>query len=286
MNGNRRNKQNKSPDIWKRILPYAVISAVSFMVGIVLLGFMFFDAQQLVNLGLVGNFYYIVLLPLGLSAATFLFGILRSHALYKGKIAYGTLELSGAVVVFVLVVIGGFYLPKPPPESFDFTIFVQGEQGFGNIVLSNEGEVLIQLGADIRSEKIGDKGQAEFKNIPAKFRGQEVPITVKAEGFEILNPSAKHSLTGDELIIQVRRKAALVSGNVVDSNGQPISNARIRIGDIETNVTDLGHFIITLSGGRVVPEVEAYITAAGYESLYIRLIPNGGDASIQLHRSQ
>jgi len=256
------------------------------MAGFGLLCLMLFDAQRLVDLGLVGNIYYIVLLPLGLSAAAFLFGILRSHARYNGKSNYGNLELSGPVVVFVLVVIGGFYLPKPAPESFEFTVFVQGEGGFGNIVLSNEGEVLVQLGADIRAEKIGDKGQAEFKNIPAKFRGQNVSVTVKADGFEVLNPSAKYSLSGDGLTIQVRRKAAIVSGNIVDTNGQLISNAKIRIGEIETNATDLGHFAIILPGSRSTQEVEAYISANGYISWHGRLVPNGGDASVQLRRSQ
>src|SRR5580693_6830864 len=71
------------------------------------------NADLLGRLGLTGNLYYLVLLPMGLAAAVFLFGVLRSYARYSGKQLGGMLELSGPIVAFVLVVILGFVLVKP-----------------------------------------------------------------------------------------------------------------------------------------------------------------------------
>jgi hypothetical protein len=114
-------------------------------------------AEKLVRLGLVGNLYYVVLVPLGLSVAAFLFGVLRSYAVYTGKVAGGNLELGGPIVGFLLVVILGFVL-VPDPSPFAVTVFVHGDSGKQDLVLRNRGAVLLDLGGDRRRELIGDRG--------------------------------------------------------------------------------------------------------------------------------
>jgi uncharacterized membrane protein YiaA len=88
---------------------YAIVALVAFLLGFVILGVMLWNAQLLVSLGLTGNFYYVLLLALGLSAAIVLFGVLQSRAVYRGNTGWGRLELSGAIVGCVLVGVGGFY---------------------------------------------------------------------------------------------------------------------------------------------------------------------------------
>src|SRR5947209_7005753 len=73
------------------IILYAVISLVCFLVGLGVLSLLLWKAETLVKYGLVGNIYYVVLLPLGLCAAGFLFGVLRSYARYTGQQLGGTL---------------------------------------------------------------------------------------------------------------------------------------------------------------------------------------------------
>ena len=48
---------------------YALVSLVAFLIGFLILSVMLWNAQLLVSLGLTGNFYYVLLLALGLSAA-------------------------------------------------------------------------------------------------------------------------------------------------------------------------------------------------------------------------
>src|SRR5438094_6939016 len=59
------------------ILLYALIALVSFVCGIGVLILMLWNAEALTKLGLIGNLFYIVLLPLGLCVAVFLFGVVR-----------------------------------------------------------------------------------------------------------------------------------------------------------------------------------------------------------------
>src|SRR4029078_2397405 len=98
------------------------IALASFLCGMGVLGLMLWNAEALTKLGLIGNLYYIVLFPLGLCAAVFLFGVVRSFARYKGEQYGSTLEL--ASVAFVLAVGGGFVLGPKPPSTFPLTVFV------------------------------------------------------------------------------------------------------------------------------------------------------------------
>ena len=77
---------------WSRIAPYAVLSLGSFVLFLFLLALLLRNAERIVALGLTGNLFYLVLVPLGLSAAAFLFGALRSFAQYRGKHFGGVLE--------------------------------------------------------------------------------------------------------------------------------------------------------------------------------------------------
>ena len=269
---------------WQRVAPFAVLSLISFLCGMGVLAVMLWKADRLIALGLVGNLYYLVLIPLGLSAATFLFGVLRSYAVYTGKVLGGTLELGGPIVAAALVVIGGFYLPKPAPEAFTITVLVHGEAGPHDLVLRNVGIVWMTLGPDRRQERIGDKGQADFKNIPASFRGQEVPVSVEAGGFEMASPSQKYLLGGPSIDVVVRRKAAHLTGRVQDTEGRPITNATVRIGDVQTRVDTNGHFSLILPVLQESGEVSADVLAPGFKPWHGRFTPNAGEATVQLHQ--
>src|SRR5713101_1835822 len=57
--------------------------------------------------------FFVLLVVLGLLAGAVLFGMLRSHARWKGSALNGTLELGGAAVVFIgILFLGASYAPK------------------------------------------------------------------------------------------------------------------------------------------------------------------------------
>jgi hypothetical protein len=266
---------------WHDIAPFAWISLGCFAIGVGLLLLMVWKAEKLVALGLTGNLYYIVLLPLGLSAAGFLFGILRSYARYSGKVLGGVLDLGGPVVVFALVVIGGFFLPAPQ-TSFAITVFVHGEGGIQDLVLKNSGYVILDLGPDRRKERIGEKGEAYFSGIPANFRGQEVQLWVESEKYEPVGTDQKHRLNGSSLYLVVRRKSGRISGRVQDSNGKPLSGVEIRVAGL-TGATDTsGHFEITIPGNLMAEELDLEALASGYAPGRYKAIPNANAMTITL----
>jgi hypothetical protein len=135
---------------------YAVIALISFLCGVGILSLVIWNADMLERLGLANNLYYLILLPMGLAAAGFLFGVLRSYALYSGKKLGRMLELRGSVVAFLLIVILGL-INKPPVNEIKIgdKVFLRSQQGSHVITaqmskynwprLGNEGKVILTL---------------------------------------------------------------------------------------------------------------------------------------------
>jgi hypothetical protein len=185
-------------------MPYAGLAGGAIVVAVVMLVFMLRSAETLVRLGLVGNLYYLVLVPLGLAVAAFLFGTLKSHAAYTGRVMGGAIELGGPIVGFLLVVMLGFWL-VPNPSAFALTVFVHGIKGRQDLVLRNQGAVLLDLGGDRRREAIGDRGQAYFAGIPPSFRGQAIRVALDAEGYESTTPDRDVRLDSESLYLACGR---------------------------------------------------------------------------------
>jgi len=259
-----------------------LFSLVSFAGGLLLVVLLLTNAGLLVSLGLVGRFYYLTLLLLGLFGAGFLFGALRSIGIYRGKLFGGAVELGGATVGFALIVIGGFYLPLPE-SNFPLTVYVHGPAGPQDLLLRNQGEVLVDLGGDRRSAPIGDRGQAFFAEIPANFRGQKVNVALDASAYQRPDNS-RLELDGTSLYLEVQRKSAHIAGNVIDETGAPVVGATVSVAGISTTSVEQGRFDLVLPSGRVLDEITLRVSADRYEPWNQMVMPNGGPVTAVLRR--
>lgn len=267
------------------VLPFALLSLGSFLAALVLLWLLIAKAEMLVGLGLEGQLYYVVLVPLGLSVAAFLFGALRSYALYRGEILGGMLELGGPVVVFCLVVLGGFLL-VPSPEPFAVTVFVQGADGAQDVPLRGVGEVVLDLGPDRRRQPIGAEGEVHFTGIPARFRGQEVAIWVEADGYAMADRDGKHRLSAnDHVTLAVERQPVILRGRVQDSELRPVEGARLLLGELETASDAEGAFVLEIPGKMLDEKLILDVSAFGYEPKSYPVVPNSNDVNAMLRRS-
>lgn len=160
---------------------YALIALAGLLIGIALLFFYVYQVPKLVQSGFQDRFFYILLFPWGLTCAAFLFGAMRSYARFTNKHLGNALELGGPVVLFVLVVLGGFKLVPSAPETFDLTVRAHAADGRDPIITS--GQIRIQLDSSSRKESIAD-GEANFKGIPSKFRVATVRVLPQVEGYD------------------------------------------------------------------------------------------------------
>jgi hypothetical protein len=264
------------------IILYALISLVFFLVGLAVLSLLLWKAEMLVKLGLVGNLYYVVLFALGLCAAGFLFGVLRSYAHYTGEHLGGRLELGGAIVAVGLVVSGGFVLVPKPPSTFPLTVYVHGEAARNNLILRNSGRVFIDLDGDRQSRSIGENGEAYFPAIPDKFRGHEVPVWVDAKGFESTTANEKQRVDGANLYLAVRKKSGHLSGHVQDPDRNPIPNAELNVAGISVHSDSAGHFELMIPGDKLEQEMNLQAVALGYKTQHYKVVPNANEVTVTL----
>ena len=281
----RSSTEQSNPQSWSKIAPYAILSLCSFLCALVLLALLLWNAEKLVALGLSGNLYYLVLLPLGLSVAAFLFGGLRSYARYRGKQFGGVLELGGPVVAFVIVLILGFCLPAPA-SNFSLTVYVHGPGGPQDMVLRGTGSIMIDTAGLRRKASIGNDGEAFFPEIPANFRGQEVPVALDAAGYELVDPHQKFHLAGSSVYVEVRKKPGRISGYVHDDDGKPLAAVSIVVAGLTTSSNGAGYFELGIPGDQLQPSLTLNAVVSGFIPWNDTVVPNSNDVTITLHRQR
>ncbi|HXJ41532.1 MAG TPA: hypothetical protein VNH18_19795 [Bryobacteraceae bacterium] len=179
--------------------------------------------SRLTAFGVALQFYYVILVTLGAFAALITFGVLTAVAHYESK----GLTLSGSAVVFLLVIILGYKL-VPQVDVFNLTARLRDAQG--NAPAS--GTATLLLGSDQRAVLIGGDGQAEFKQIPLKFRPIRTKFELHSAGYRLTDPAHLYDLRSDVIDVSVVQYTdpavidALVSkvSDRVQSPGWPESN--------------------------------------------------------------
>lgn len=268
---------------WPEILPYAFLSLGSFVAGLLLILLLLMNARRLVSLGLEGRFYFLALLPLALSVSAFLFGALRSSAIYIGKQVGGDLELRGAVAGFFIVMVLGLWIPRA--THFPLTVYVHGQRGVHDLVLRKQGLVVLDLGGDRRAKPIGENGDAIFPAIEAIYSGQLVHVFLEADDYELID-SRPRELEGESLYLEVQRKEAHVSGRAQDTQGEPIAGAAVNIKNMTTTTGASGHFEIAIPRTMTDPEFTLQVTMTGYEAHREIVVPYGGEIVVILKKRE
>ncbi len=130
-------------------------------------------------------------------------------------------RIAAAVVTVIFIGLFGWWIwpasvqpaSTPPASNFLLTVYLHGSAGPKDIILKGRGYVLIDTGGLQRKADIGENGEAIFVEIPANFRGQEVPVRLDADGYELTDPHQKIKLDASSAYLEIRRKAARIAGH-------------------------------------------------------------------------
>ncbi len=252
----------KQPDKISK-LTWVYISGAASLFFLIAAILMIFLSPRLSEFGITKSFYYIILIPVGLASAAFLFGALRSSAKYSGKTSYGSIELTGPVVIFCLVIIGGFYFASP--ES-DFLLTIRTVDPAKPEKIINEGTIIIDFGDQRLDKKLNENGEVMFSGVSSKFIGKPVNIFPQIKGYKIKEgnsiPIPENRIIYLELTERI--DSTLLRGMVINDKGDPEDSVFI---DIESGVAsaasdDKGRFSV------VVP-------ASAGEALLLTAVKNG-----------
>jgi hypothetical protein len=166
----------------------------------------------------------------------------------------------------LLIVILGFKLLPPPASRFDVTVFLNGEAGRQALVLRNQGQLSLDLGADRRIESVGAKGEVRFIGIPNDMRDRRVAIALDADKYELADPNLELKLDQEVFYATVRAKSWRLIGPVSDPEGRPLPQAHVAMAGKSAKTDADGRFELVLPADLPEHERTLTITAAGYET--------------------
>ncbi len=219
----------------KKTSSWLIVSGIAFLATILASAILVFYGNQLESIGIVGNLYYIILIPLGFSAAAFLSGAMKSYANFttNESFAYGKLKLAGPVVIFALVVGGGFIMPNLNKEKyFDIKFrILSDDKSTGQF---NDGKLILYIGKEPKTSNIHD-GEAIFYNIPATYSNKSVEVLPVIEDYKLAD-SGNITISDKDDYINVnvvRIKESLITevrGSVFNENNIPVRNAFVNFG--------------------------------------------------------
>lgn len=239
---------NGSPKQLLSPMAYVIIALFGASLGIALLLFYVYQAPRLIEGGTTSQVFYVLLILLGLSCAAFLFGAMGSYAQFSHKQLGTSIELGGAVVVFCLVVVGGFRL-IPQVESFDLTVRLHEADSRGNLITA--GKVFVDLDSDHRTGEIDSKGEANFKEIPQKFWGTQIKIHPQVEGYEetSIPVTVKSKSRTIDLELKREQPLSMLRGTIVLPPG-PKKQIKLFVDGAkgEGQADDLGRFEFSVKG--------------------------------------
>lgn len=227
---------------------YAVIALFGLAVAICFTVLYIYLVPRLVQNGAQDRVFYVLLIPWGLASAAFLFGAMGSFAHFTHKHLGNALVLGGPVVLFCLVIVGGFKLVPPLPETFDLTVRPHGPNGTDPVIML--GEITIDFDNYRRSQPLSSNGEADFKGVPAKFRGATVGVVPRVDGY--IQEWQHLELKGMVLDLTLRRELQPVTHLTGSIAPPPKDWAELRImvdgQSAEGKVDQLGGFNFQVTG--------------------------------------
>lgn len=276
---------SKKPDQISKLKWVYISGAVSlFFLLLAILMIMF--APAITGAGITKSIYYIVLIPVGLASAAFLFGALRSSAKYSGKSSFGKLELTGPVVIFCLVVIGGFYFATPDSE---FLLTIRTSIVNEPEKILSHGSLILDIGEQRLDKQLSENGEVSFAGVPSRYLGKSVNIIPQIKGYKIKGSSS--ILIPDNRIIYLeledRKDSTLLRGRVINETGNPVDSVIIDIeSGLASSVTDengLFTIIVPAAKGETVLLTALKNGTTGYREFIT--VPERGSIEVRFKTS-
>jgi hypothetical protein len=231
---------------------WITVSGIAFLISFLASILLVLFGNRLSDFGITNKIYYLILIPLGFSSAAFLSGAMKSYASYssEGSSLPGKLRLAGPIVVFLLVVIGGFYIPGLMEVSQTFDLKVRILSDDQETSKFDEGSLRMYLDDKTYAGNIRE-GEVVFSTIPNEFQNRNVRFELLVEGFQLadlagMRISKARQVLDLKVVKMEAYRTTQVRGSVTDELGNPIQNALLNFSSgLATGPTnELGDFNI------------------------------------------
>ncbi len=262
---------------------YVLIAFVGLIIGVGLLVFGIYNKQHIVSWGLVGNFFYVIHLILGIVTGLFLFGVIKSYAFFTHTTPSHTLQLGGPAAIVFLVVVGGSFLLKPdPPRKVSLMVTLKPVTEISGVDYT-KGKIILII--DGRKSTLPIDA---YKQGKIELSGDDVTKKAKIEvidieSVELLHPDKEYLLNVDNIEVEIRKKLRTFSARVIDKAGHPVADASVYISPTQSTKSDSdGIFKIQLESDQSSFRLTVDKKGAGSFDEYVYFDQQQGK-DIQLH---
>jgi hypothetical protein len=239
---------NRTKSTAQKNLPvssYILISVVGFVVSLFCIYYYLNHIQGNVSEGVSQKIFYLILILFGIAASALIFGAMHSFGELSGQKMDTKFKFAGPVVGVILVVAGGFYLPKSATQQ-TFSVRVMDEQK----TPVTEGKVTLYFSNYTREQAIDKNGTAVFADIDEDDLSGRLKVDVTSDGYaRLLVDTAVNGFAPLQIIVKQNRKVR-VSGQVTDADDMPIKEVEVMVDGTRffgRSVSN-GTYSITLTG--------------------------------------
>jgi hypothetical protein len=262
------NQKNKSP-VTSKALSITKLTGTLCLIGATAIA-IFFHC-------LSGSQYFIVYTLIGLGLALLL---MKSAA--KSSLSYKawnvSIGLSGGVVLpFILY----FFNPIDSFKSsacdlpISVTVFVHGKKGRQDLILRQQGYVIMDINGERKKESINEKGQACFQNL---HLGDKVLLNIDfSEPYRAIYPDSAHLITADERIyLPVGLQGTNSIHGMVLYNDQPLPDVKIKINTLVGSSDSTGTFSIIIPDSLESKQYNIWFIKKGFKARSVTAFPQTG----------
>lgn len=194
------------------------------------------------------------------------------------------LALAGIMVAYII------FQDVRNSKPFGLTVFVHGTEGQEQRLLRNEGSVVLHIGQDQREATINEKGEADFKEIPAQFKGKKARIVIDhPQPYQSTHPDSMYLLLpGQPVYLEVSlRNTDKIFGQVFDfDSGDPLDSVTVSIRDVRVMSDANGYFELPIPAALQAKFQNVAFQKMGYRFSEMDSVPvhTQQEMQVALHR--
>jgi hypothetical protein len=207
------------------------------------------------------------------------FGGLGSFFLGSLKLNFKGIEAGGALA---FAVIGFLWNPaegfvgKNCNEPFSVTVFVHGKGGRQDMILRQQGKVIMDLAGERREQPIQGNGEAIFQNLPPAYDGKQVLLSVDfSEPYKPIHADSLYPLQPNQQIYLAVALQGLdrIHGTVIWKEN-PLPGVFVSIGSTLADTTDSnGAYEIHIPEAQQRKEQEVKFVKPGFKMQIKKAFP-------------
>lgn len=192
---------------------------------------------------------------------------------------YITLYLIG----ILLAGIAAWWVFKPA-AYFDMTVVVKDDAT--HQIVRQAGALSLDLGTEKRRMTLNPQGEAHFIGLPVALRDHFVALTLEMSGYNLPKTFSQIKLGNEAVTVSVQAIALRLSGQVQDTQQQPVANAQVVIAQYHTQTDENGWFMLTVPSVAADGTQKMHITALGFKPYQIPAIADEHPLTFVLQRSK